>query len=155
MGTMYDLTDVLSWVLCMTSSTISHGHCGWRCTVFLMGTMCDVPDILSHYPTSYLVVFFLDFRLFYPTRQSFFFRTLLLCYQEEYRDKYPDGESNSPYVFICENPQVNVIEEKPLKKIIRIFITYHFEHELANLITEQEEKTSCGLQKYIFKYVSC
>eukprot|EP00088_Acartia_fossae_P009261 TRINITY_DN1447_c0_g1_i1.p1 TRINITY_DN1447_c0_g1~~TRINITY_DN1447_c0_g1_i1.p1 ORF type:complete len:502 (-),score=131.64 TRINITY_DN1447_c0_g1_i1:155-1660(-) len=24
--------------------------------------------------------------------------------QEEYREKYPDGESNSPYVFICENP---------------------------------------------------
>ena len=25
--------------------------------------------------------------------------------QEEYRDMYPDGESNSPYVFVCTNPQ--------------------------------------------------
>ena len=25
--------------------------------------------------------------------------------QEEYRELYPEGESNSPYVFICTNPQ--------------------------------------------------
>ena len=25
--------------------------------------------------------------------------------QEEYRELYPQGESNSPYVFICTNPQ--------------------------------------------------
>ena len=25
--------------------------------------------------------------------------------QEEYRDMYPKGESGSPYVFICSNPQ--------------------------------------------------
>lgn len=24
--------------------------------------------------------------------------------QEEYRQKYPDGESDSPFVFICEDP---------------------------------------------------
>jgi len=30
--------------------------------------------------------------------------------QEEYRDKFPDGESNSPYVFICENPQELLIK---------------------------------------------
>ncbi|KAK7486815.1 hypothetical protein BaRGS_00021962 [Batillaria attramentaria] len=30
--------------------------------------------------------------------------------QEEYRQKFPDGESASPYVFICENPQELVIK---------------------------------------------
>ena len=25
--------------------------------------------------------------------------------QEEYREKYPRGESSSPFVFICSNPQ--------------------------------------------------
>lgn len=25
--------------------------------------------------------------------------------QEEYRELYPDGESESPYVFVCSNPQ--------------------------------------------------
>ena len=25
--------------------------------------------------------------------------------QEEYRDMFPEGESNSPYVFVCTNPQ--------------------------------------------------
>ena len=30
--------------------------------------------------------------------------------QEEYRQKYPDGESTSPYVFICENPQELMIK---------------------------------------------
>lgn len=30
--------------------------------------------------------------------------------QEEYRKIYPDGESTSPYVFICEHP-----EELPIK----------------------------------------
>lgn len=24
--------------------------------------------------------------------------------QDDYREKYPNGESNSPYVFICEHP---------------------------------------------------
>ncbi|XP_068241758.1 activating signal cointegrator 1 [Palaemon carinicauda] len=30
--------------------------------------------------------------------------------QEEYRVKYPEGESDSPYVFICENPQEMVLK---------------------------------------------
>ncbi|XP_025078009.1 activating signal cointegrator 1-like isoform X2 [Pomacea canaliculata] len=30
--------------------------------------------------------------------------------QEEYRKKFPEGESTSPYVFICENPQELVIK---------------------------------------------
>lgn len=25
--------------------------------------------------------------------------------QEDYRDKYPQGESSSPFVFVCSNPQ--------------------------------------------------
>jgi len=25
--------------------------------------------------------------------------------QEEHRNRFPDGESESPYVFVCENPQ--------------------------------------------------
>lgn len=25
--------------------------------------------------------------------------------QEEYREKYPTGESDSPFVFICQDPQ--------------------------------------------------
>lgn len=30
--------------------------------------------------------------------------------QEEYREVYPEGESSSPYVFICSNPQELVIK---------------------------------------------
>ena len=30
--------------------------------------------------------------------------------QEEYRDQYPRGESASPYVFICSNPQELIIK---------------------------------------------
>ena len=30
--------------------------------------------------------------------------------QEEYRDLYPEGESGSPYVFICSNPQELMIK---------------------------------------------
>nr|XP_045620438.1 activating signal cointegrator 1-like [Procambarus clarkii] len=30
--------------------------------------------------------------------------------QEEYRSVYPDGESDSPYVFVCENPQEMIIK---------------------------------------------
>ncbi|XP_066952695.1 activating signal cointegrator 1 [Macrobrachium rosenbergii] len=30
--------------------------------------------------------------------------------QEEYRGKYPEGESDSPYVFVCENPQEMVLK---------------------------------------------
>ena len=51
-----------------------------------------------------------DFPQFYPTS------CLLGCVdvvdvlpQEEYRLQFPDGESESPYVFICENPQEMVI----------------------------------------------
>ena len=32
--TMWDVTDVILWVLCMTLLTIFHGHNMWRCTVF-------------------------------------------------------------------------------------------------------------------------
>lgn len=30
--------------------------------------------------------------------------------QEEYREKYPDGESESDYVFVCENPQELIVK---------------------------------------------
>ena len=30
--------------------------------------------------------------------------------QEEYRDRYPKGESNSPFVFVCQNPQELMIK---------------------------------------------
>jgi hypothetical protein len=30
--------------------------------------------------------------------------------QEEYREKYPDGESSAPFVFICINPQELMIK---------------------------------------------
>ncbi|XP_070542239.1 activating signal cointegrator 1-like isoform X2 [Ptychodera flava] len=30
--------------------------------------------------------------------------------QEQYREQFPDGESTSPYVFICENPQELVVK---------------------------------------------
>ena len=33
-----------------------------------------------------------------------------LIIQEEYREMYPDGESCSPYVFICQNPQELMIK---------------------------------------------
>lgn len=40
--------------------------------------------------------------------------------QEEYRSLYPDGESDSPYVFICENPQ-EMILKFPMKGKHKIF----------------------------------
>ena len=30
--------------------------------------------------------------------------------QEEYREKFPKGESNSPFVFVCSNPQELMIK---------------------------------------------
>ena len=30
--------------------------------------------------------------------------------QEEYRDRYPKGESNSPFVFVCQNPHELMIK---------------------------------------------
>lgn len=30
--------------------------------------------------------------------------------QEDYRETYPQGESSSPYVFICQNPQELLIK---------------------------------------------
>ncbi|XP_071532178.1 activating signal cointegrator 1 [Panulirus ornatus] len=40
--------------------------------------------------------------------------------QEEYRNLYPDGESDSPYVFICENPQ-EMILKFPMKGKHKIY----------------------------------
>ncbi|KAK3893874.1 hypothetical protein Pcinc_002316 [Petrolisthes cinctipes] len=40
--------------------------------------------------------------------------------QEEYRDRYPDGESDCPYVFICENPQ-EMILKFPIKGQHKIY----------------------------------
>ncbi|GFO36203.1 thyroid hormone receptor interactor 4 [Plakobranchus ocellatus] len=42
--------------------------------------------------------------------------------QDEYREKYPDGESSSPYVFICSNPQQLLVKfpMKGKRKIYRL-----------------------------------
>lgn len=40
--------------------------------------------------------------------------------QEEYRQRYPQGESSSPYVFICENPQ-ELIARFPVKGQHKIY----------------------------------
>ncbi|XP_071106236.1 activating signal cointegrator 1-like [Haliotis cracherodii] len=40
--------------------------------------------------------------------------------QEEYRQQFPDGESASPYVFICENPQ-ELIVKFPIKGKHKIY----------------------------------
>ncbi|CAL4061152.1 unnamed protein product [Meganyctiphanes norvegica] len=40
--------------------------------------------------------------------------------QEEYRQKYPDGDSDSPYVFICTNPQ-EMLFKFPLKGQHKIY----------------------------------
>ena len=40
--------------------------------------------------------------------------------QEEYREKFPDGESDSPFVFICENP-TEMIFKFPIKGQHKIF----------------------------------
>jgi len=40
--------------------------------------------------------------------------------QEEYRVRYPEGESDSPFVFICENPR-EMIFKFPIKGQHKIF----------------------------------
>lgn len=40
--------------------------------------------------------------------------------QEEYRKRFPDGESASPYVFICEDPQ-ELIVKFPMKGKHKIY----------------------------------
>lgn len=40
--------------------------------------------------------------------------------QEEYREKFPEGESESPYVFVCQNPQ-EMILKFPIKGQHKIF----------------------------------
>ena len=64
--------------------------------------------IISHFQQSLVKIFTgnISFPLNLPTS------CLLGCVdvedvlpQEEYRDLYPKGESGSPYVFVCSNPQ--------------------------------------------------
>lgn len=59
---------------------------------------------------------------YYPTGQLLGCVTLVDCLpQEEYREKYPDGESDSPYVFICENPtEIRYIDMKGSKKLYKL-----------------------------------
>jgi hypothetical protein len=46
------------------------------------------------------------FPLTYPTGCLLGCVNIVDCLpQEEYRERYPDGESSSPFVFICESPQ--------------------------------------------------
>ena len=48
----------------------------------------------------------LKFPTSYPTSCLLGCVTLIDCLpQEEYRKKFPDGESESPFVFICEEPK--------------------------------------------------
>ncbi|XP_013776774.1 activating signal cointegrator 1-like [Limulus polyphemus] len=50
--------------------------------------------------------------------------------QEQYREQYPDGESGSPYVFICENPQ-ELLVKFPMKGKHKIFQLDSRIHEAA------------------------
>ncbi|XP_076354543.1 activating signal cointegrator 1 [Tachypleus tridentatus] len=50
--------------------------------------------------------------------------------QEQYREQYPDGESGSPYVFICENPQ-ELLVKFPMKGKHKIFQLDPHIHEAA------------------------
>ena len=59
--------------------------------------------------------------------------------QEEYRDMYPDGESNSPYVFVCTNPQ-ELLVKFPMQGQHKICKYNNF---ISNPIS---------IIKYIFKY---
>ena len=50
--------------------------------------------------------------------------------QEEYRDTYPKGESASPYVFVCTNPQELLVKfpmqgQHKICKKVRVNFTYH------------------------------
>ena len=88
--------------------------------------------------------------------------------QEEYRDMYPDGESNSPYVFVCTNPQellvkfpmqgqhkickytnfirppISIIKEKPLYFQIfstasKIYLLFYFQTKWILTFTTRQE----------------
>lgn len=50
--------------------------------------------------------------------------------QDEYRKQYPDGESISPYVFICENPQELVVKF-PIKGKHKIYKLEGHIHQAA------------------------
>ena len=64
--------------------------------------------------------------------------------QEEYREMYPKGESSSPYVFVCTNPQELLVKfpmqgQHKICKNVRINFTYHkynliYEIHISNYI---------------------
>jgi len=98
----------------------------------LLNSICLVPNVLcGMYVVSadYISFFLTDSRLRFPSQYP---TSCLLGYvnivdclpQEEYRIKFPDGECDTPFVFICENAQ-----ELPVRfpirgnhKICKLFI---------------------------------
>lgn len=50
--------------------------------------------------------------------------------QEVYRTQYPDGESESPYVFVCENPR-EMVFKFPIKGEHKIFMLDSKVHQAA------------------------
>ncbi|XP_055869636.1 activating signal cointegrator 1-like isoform X2 [Biomphalaria glabrata] len=50
--------------------------------------------------------------------------------QEDYREQYPDGESNSPFVFICSNPQ-ELLVKFPIKGKHKIYKLDQNVHQAA------------------------
>ncbi|XP_067125576.1 activating signal cointegrator 1-like, partial [Centruroides vittatus] len=61
--------------------------------------------------------------------------------QEEYQLQYPNGESGSPYVLICENPQELIIKF-PMKGKLKIFKLDKKLHQAAKKTTQKVKELS-------------
>ena len=74
---------------------------------------------------------YVEFPKEYPTSCLLGCVELVGCLaQEEYREKYPDGESQSPFVFVCENPQQLVVKF-PIKGKHKIWKIESLVHKAA------------------------
>ncbi|XP_076443607.1 activating signal cointegrator 1-like isoform X2 [Babylonia areolata] len=86
----------------------------------------EISELERHYQFQYEGE--VDFPTDYPSGCLLGCVDLVDCQsQEDYRQKFPDGESASPYVFICENPQQLLIKF-PIKgkhKIYKLDSTIH------------------------------
>ncbi|XP_063831018.1 activating signal cointegrator 1 [Ostrinia nubilalis] len=86
----------------------------------------------------------LQFPSFYPTGCLLGCVTVDDCLpQEDYQKKYPDGESDSPYVFICSNP-VSLRLRFPIKGQHKIYALDKTIHHAAMKCIQKMSKIQAG-----------
>lgn len=87
--------------------------------------------------------------------------------QEEYREQYPEGENDSPFMFICKDP-IMMTNHFPIKgqhKIckyltqfnleILFYILTHYQYYFYFFLVNLDEKIHYAAQKCLMKEIIC